>query len=65
MLIGMQLEHLGIDYIDRRNGYIEAVTLEDANRVAKRLYEANALAVVAVGQPDGIVATRQTPPSGS
>jgi zinc protease len=64
MLVGMQLEHLGIDYLDRRNDYIEAVTLEDAKRVAKRLYDADALAVVAVGHPDGIVPTREIPPDG-
>jgi zinc protease len=32
-----QLDNLGIDYIERRNSLIDAVTLEDAKRVAKRL----------------------------
>ena len=30
MLVQIQLDDLGIDYIDRRNGLIDAVTLEDA-----------------------------------
>ena len=38
-LVQMQLEQLGIDYVDRRNGLIDAVTLEDAKRAAKRLAE--------------------------
>ena len=56
-LIGIQLDDLGIDYIDRRNGYIEAVTLADANRVAARLLDPEALLVVVVGTPEGLVST--------
>lgn len=65
MLIGMQLSRLGIDYLDRRNGFIEAVTLDDARRVAKRLYDADKLTVVVVGRPEGITATRPAPEIGS
>ncbi len=61
MLVGMQLEGLGIDYLDKRNSYIEAVTLEDAKRVAGELYRPEALSVVVVGQPEGIEATRELP----
>ena len=35
----MQLDNLGIDYIDRRSALIDAVTLADAKRVAKRLLD--------------------------
>ena len=35
----MQLDDLGIDYIERRGGMIDAVTLDDASRVAKRLLD--------------------------
>ena len=61
MLLGIQLEDLGIDYINRRNDYIEAVTLKDARRVARQLYREDQLTVVVVGQPDGIKATREAP----
>ena len=61
ILIGMQLENLGIDYLERRNSYIEAVTLEDANRVAGRLYDADALTVVVVGEPVGVDSDRGSP----
>jgi zinc protease len=54
MLVSMQVDDLGIDYLERRNGYIEAVTLEDVRRVARRLYDPNALVVVVVGDPGGI-----------
>ena len=36
----IQLDDLGIDYIDKRNGLIDAVTIEDARRAAKRLAQA-------------------------
>ncbi len=64
MLAGMQLQELGIDYLERRNGLIEAVTLADARRVAARLYDADKLTVVVVGRPDGITATRPAPALG-
>jgi len=54
MLTGLQLENLGIDYFERRNGFIEAVTLEDVNRVAKRLLKPENLTWVIVGQPVGL-----------
>ena len=38
-LLHIQLDDLGIDYVDRRNGLIDAVTLDDAKRAAKRLAE--------------------------
>ena len=53
-LVSVQLDNLGIDYIDERNSYIEAVSLEDANRVAERLLDPDNLTVVVVGQPEGM-----------
>ena len=57
LLVGIQLENLGIDYIERRNDYIEAVTLEDISRVARRLLRPEDLEVVIVGKPENIQAT--------
>lgn len=54
MLVGMQEENLGIDYIDRRNGFIDAVTLEDAKRVAARLYQPDKLTFFIAGKPEGV-----------
>lgn len=53
-LVFMQEEELGIDYLDRRNGLIEAVTLEDVKRVAARLLDPEALSIVVVGKPEGL-----------
>ncbi|BDA82821.1 peptidase M16 [Aureimonas sp. SA4125] len=36
-LVGIQLDNLGIDYIDKRQDLIDAVTLEDVRRIAKAL----------------------------
>ena len=53
-LVFMQEENLGIDYLERRNGLIEAVTLDDVKRVAARLLKPENLSVVVVGQPEGL-----------
>jgi zinc protease len=52
-LVMMQIDNLGIDYIDRRPSLIDAVTLADAKRVAKRLLDAGLLVTV-VGRPQGV-----------
>ena len=57
MLMHTQLQGLGIDYIDRRNGYIEAVTREDVGRVARRLLRPDLLTLVVVGAPEGVETT--------
>jgi zinc protease len=64
ILVMMQVDSLGIDYLERRNDYIEAVTLDDARRVAAALYDAAAVTAVVVGRPEGIEATRQPPEAG-
>jgi zinc protease len=59
-LVQMQIDNLGIDYIDRRSAMIDAVTLDDARRVAKRLLS-QGLLVNVVGRPKGVTAR---PPGG-
>jgi zinc protease len=54
ILVGMQMEGLPIDYAVTRNAKIEAVTMDDIRRVAKRLYLPDALHFVVVGQPTGL-----------
>jgi zinc protease len=46
-----------IEYINRRNDLIRAVTLEDVNRVIRRLFNPDAYTFVVVGQPVGLEAT--------
>jgi zinc protease len=50
-LLWIQIEDLGIDYIDRRNTLIEEVSLDDIRRVARRLIEADRLITTIVGKP--------------
>jgi zinc protease len=57
LLVSIQLDRLGIDYLDRRDALINAVSQADVQRVAKRLLDANALTVVVVGDPEGLQAT--------
>ncbi len=56
-LVQMQLDDLGIDYIERRPALIDAVTLDDAKRVAKRLLDPGLLVTV-VGRPEGVSSTQ-------
>jgi zinc protease len=49
----VQVDDLGIDYMQRRGALIDAVTIEDAKRVAKRLYGGGMLVTV-VGKPKGV-----------
>jgi zinc protease len=53
-LLWFWMEGLGIDYVDRRNGEIEAVTLADLKRVAKRLFEKDDLIVTIAGRPKNL-----------
>jgi zinc protease len=56
-LTQIQLDNLGIDYIQRRGAMIDAVTIADAKRVAKRLYGGGMLVTVA-GQPKGVTSSQ-------
>jgi zinc protease len=55
-LVQIQMDDLGIDYIRRRNSLVEAVTLADVKRVAKRLLDGGLLVTV-VGRPPVTTAT--------
>lgn len=53
-LVDLQQENLPPDYLDRRAGLFNAVTLADVARVAQRLLDPSRLTLVAVGNPQGI-----------
>ena len=57
MLLGMQIENLGPDYIDRYDGLIKAVSAESVARVARRLLDPAHLLVVVAGEPEGLSPT--------
>lgn len=54
ILVGMQVSAMPIDYITTRNDKVNAVTLADVQRVAKRLIDPDKLTFVVVGQPKGL-----------
>src|SRR4029078_9377317 len=45
-LLQYQLDKLPIDYIEKRNAIVDAVTLDDAKRVAKKLWGDGLLTVI-------------------
>jgi len=53
-LVAIQLDDLGIDYINKRNDLIDAVTIDDVKRVARRLIAPQRLIVTVVGRPKGL-----------
>lgn len=54
ILVGMQVTGLPQSYVTERNAFIEAVTLEEVNRVARELVDPEALHFVVVGRPEGL-----------
>ena len=53
-LLGLQLAGLGPDYVNLRNDLVEAVTVEDIARVARRLLLPDGLTTVLAGRPEGL-----------
>jgi zinc protease len=64
-LVDIQQNNLGIDYLEKRNAYIAAVTLDEARRVAKRLYDPDALSFAVVGAPVNLTPTREVNAEGN
>ncbi|HEX3708384.1 MAG TPA: pitrilysin family protein [Pseudolabrys sp.] len=52
-LTQIQIDNLGIDYVQRRSAMIDGVTIADAKRVAKRLFGGGMLVTIA-GRPKGL-----------
>lgn len=55
--VGMQIDGFPKDYIATRNDRMNAVTLEDVNRVARELLDPDKLTFVVVGRPEGLSST--------
>ncbi|MBQ2261679.1 MAG: insulinase family protein [Loktanella sp.] len=58
IMVGMQMIDLPPDYVINRNDYINAVTLDEVNRVASELLRPDDLHFVVVGRPEGLESTR-------
>ncbi len=57
IMVGMQMAGLPVDYIATRNEQLNAVTLDEVNRVAAELLKPEELHFVVVGQPQGLETT--------
>jgi zinc protease len=57
LLVQLQLDGFDTDYFSRRTAMIDAVTLDDARRVAKRLLD-KGLLVTVVGKPQGFASSK-------
>jgi zinc protease len=58
LLVRIQSDRLGIDYLDRRAGLIAGVTLDQARAVARRLFDPARLSFAVVGDPADLNSTR-------
>ena len=57
ILVGMQANDLGLDYLERRKSYIGAVGEKEVLNIARRLLNPSQLDIVVVGKPDGLSST--------
>jgi zinc protease len=63
-LLQYQLDKLPIDYIEKRNAIVDAVTLEDAKKVARRLWSRGLLTVIVGRAPQAAaLPAAATPPA--
>jgi zinc protease len=63
VLVRLQDDGLGIDYLDRRADLINSVTLDQAKALARRLYDPDRLSFVVVGDPADLTPTRPLRPA--
>ncbi|MGN0914313.1 MAG: insulinase family protein, partial [Alphaproteobacteria bacterium] len=49
ILVYMQKDNLGLDFLKKRNEYVKAVRLEDVNRVSKKFFSEKNLIFVNIG----------------
>lgn len=67
-LLIYRIDNLGIDFINKRNEIISALTLDDINRAAKSLLKPEQLTFVVVGEPTGLSpqeSTQEKKPGGN
>jgi zinc protease len=62
-LLQYQLDKLPIDYIEKRNAIVDAVTLEDAKKAAQRLWGQGLLTVIVGRAPQAAAQPAAAPPA--
>jgi zinc protease len=61
-LLQYQLDRLPIDYIEKRNAIVDAVTLDDAKKAAQRLWAQGLLTVIVGRAPQAAAQPAAAPP---
>jgi zinc protease len=61
LLVTIQRDQLGIDYLNRRNTLFESVTLDQAKAVAKRILDPDKLLFSVVGDPESMPGAKPAP----
>jgi len=54
ILVAIQMDNLGRDYLERRSSLIQNITIDDIKRVARKLLDNKSLLFVVVGEPSGL-----------
>jgi zinc protease len=62
-MLQYQLDHLPIDYFEKRNAAVEAVTLDDARNAARRLWGHGLLTVIVGRAPQAVAQPAAATPS--
>ena len=62
-LLGLLQEGFGADYVENRNKIIDALTMDDIKRVAKRLLKSDSLIITVVGKPVGLKSASPSVPA--
>jgi zinc protease len=63
-LLGLKTDGFEKDYVEKRNGLIEAVTMDDVRRVARALLRTDNMIVTVVGKPEGMPESTRMPTPG-
>lgn len=58
VLVDVQRENLGVDYLDRRNDLIRSVTADDVAQAIRKWFDPDRLTLSLAGKPEGITPTR-------
>lgn len=53
LLVGLQMDRLGVDHLDQRNDIIRAVTVDQVNAAIRRWFDPANLSLCMVGKPAG------------
>jgi zinc protease len=61
VLMQLREENLAIDYLDRRDALIDAVTLEQTKQVAAKLIDPARMTTILVGKPEGLKSAAAAP----